>query len=176
MKVSYQLCVLGLVIASSVVAQDAPKANLQLTMLTKVNPQGLALWDVTNNSQDEKGYLDPKKLTAEKWAKLMKIGKALEEAGMTLSTSKGIVAALPGAKLQDEDGPNASKAADVQRYLDAKPEVFREHAKQLQQTGAGVVAAAKKRDVKQLGELSESLDGVCEECHVIFWYPQQQKN
>jgi hypothetical protein len=175
MKVSsHYLCALGLIMASSVFSEEAPKVNLQVTMLTKVNPQGLALWDITNNAQDDKGNLDPKKMTADKWAKLVNIGASLEQAGKMLATDKGVIAAAPGAKLQDE-GADSPKAADVQRYIDAKPDVFRHHAQELRKTGADVVAAAKAHDSKKLSELSDSLDAVCEGCHQTFWYPQQSK-
>jgi hypothetical protein len=168
------LCAFGLMIASPVIADEAPKVNLQLTMLTKVNPQGLALWDITNNAQDDKGNLDPKKLTAEKWTKLVEIGASLEQAGKMLATSKGIMAAAPGIKLQDES-PDSPKAADVQRHIDAQPNVFRQRALELQKTGADVVIAAKAHDAKKLSDLSDSLDSVCETCHQTFWYPQQKQ-
>jgi hypothetical protein len=176
MKVQFHfLCALGLIVTSSVVADEAPKVNVQLTMQTKVNPQGLALWDVTNNAQDDNGNLDPKKMTADKWTKLLSIGASLEQAGKALASDKGVIAAAPGTKLQDETAPDSPKAADVQRYIDAKPDVFRHHAQVLQKTGADVVAAAKAKDAKKLAELSDSLDAVCEECHQTFWYPQQKK-
>jgi hypothetical protein len=176
MKVSRRyLCTLGLVIASTVIAEEASKVNLQLTMQTKVNPQGLALWDITNNAQDDKGNLDPKKITADKWSKLVTLGASLEQAGKMLATDKGVIAAAPGTKLQDETAADSPKAADVQRHIDAKPDVFRHQAQELQRVGADVVAAAKTHDAKKLAELSDSLDAVCEGCHQTFWYPPQNK-
>ncbi len=153
---------------------EAPKANLQLIMLTKVNPQGLALWDITNAAMSDDGNVDIRKLTAAQWSELLQIGKSLEEGGRLLA-GKGVIAAASGAKLQDEGNAGASTAADVQRYVDAKPAEFRNHALELQKTGAGVIEAATKRDAKRLSDLSSSLDSVCEGCHVIFWYPQQKK-
>jgi len=166
----------GLVaVCGSVSGADERQANLQLTMLTKVNPNALALWDATNKAQDDNGELDAKKLNAASWARILDMGKAIEEGGKLLATSNGVMAASPGAKLQDESNPGAAKAADVQRYLNAKPAEFRKHALALQKTGAGIVEAAGKRDGKKLSELSNSLDEVCENCHVVFWYPQQGK-
>jgi hypothetical protein len=166
--------VAGLMIAEAVLAADAPKANLQVTMLTKVNPQATALWDLTNEAQDDEGNIDVKKIDAATWAKLLQIGKSLEEGGRALATGNGVIAAAPGAKLQDESGPGASKAVDVQRYIDARPAEFRKHAMALQKTGADIVAAVTKRDGAKLTTLSNDLDQVCENCHVVFWYPQQQ--
>jgi len=160
-------------VATGVIAADDTKANLQLTMLTKVNPNALALWDATNKAQDDNGNLDPRKLNADAWGRIVDMGKAIEEGGKALATTNGVIAAAPGAKLQDENNPGASKAADVQRYLNAKPAEFRKHALELQKTGAGIVEAATKHDGKKLAGLSDSLDEVCESCHTIFWYPQQ---
>ncbi|MGD9842383.1 MAG: hypothetical protein AB7F79_10160 [Steroidobacteraceae bacterium] len=167
--------VVCMVAVGSVMAADAPETNLHLIMSTKVNPQGLALWEITNGALSDDGTFDAAKLSAAQWAALLPIGKSLEESGRILATSKQIIAAAPGEKLQDEGVAGASTAADVQRYIDAKPVVLRNHAMELQKTGAGVIEAAKKRDAKQLSDLSNSLDEVCEGCHVTFWYPQQQK-
>lgn len=164
----------GLAVVGAAGAAEGAKANLQLTMLTKVNPQALSLWDLTNDAQDDNGNIDAKKIKADTWAKLLEIGKSIEEGGRTLATPNGVVAAVPGAKLQDEDAPGASKAADVQRYIDAKPAEFRKHAAKLQSTGAAIVAAVNAKSGKQLTELSNSLDEVCESCHMAFWYPSQK--
>ena len=168
------LLVSGLAVAAAALAAEVTaNANLQVTMLTKVNPQATALWNLTNDAEDDQGNIDPKKINAATWAKLLEIGKSLEEGGRTLATNGAIVVAPPGAKLQDEDGPGASKAGDVQRYLNARPAEFRKHAVALQRTGSGIVQAVTKRDGTLLTQLSNDLDQVCEDCHVVFWYPQQ---
>lgn len=164
----------GLAVAGTLTAADAPKAVLQTVMVTQVNPQGLALWDITNKAINADGAVDAKKISAEQWKQLVTIGKGLEAGGRTLASSNGITAAPPGAKLQDET-PATGKAVDVQRYLDAKPAVFKAKAQKLQETGAKVVAAATKHDGKALSDLSSDLDEVCEACHVIFWYPDLKK-
>ena len=169
------VCIASLTIFGTAVAADTAKPVVQVLMQTKVNPMGLALWDITNPAIGSDGNLDPKMISATQWARLLEIGKALEEAGRTLATTGGVVAALPGAKLQDEGAAAAAKAADVQRYLNAKPAVFRTHALALQKTGASVVTAATRKDLKILSDVSNGLDEVCEKCHVIFWYPQLAK-
>lgn len=156
------------------VAGDEPKAVLQTVMLTKINPPALAIWDITNNAMDGKGNVDAKKLTADQWAKLIEYGKALEAGGRELAKSNGIVAAPPDATLQDQTA-TSGRAQDVQKYLDAKPALFRSRAQKLQQAGAKVVAAVTKRDAKAIDEVARDLDGVCEACHVDFWYPDQKR-
>ncbi len=175
MKKSIRLiAVLGLILAGAVCAAGAP-ANLQQIMIGNVNPNGLALWDVTNKAMDENGKVSAKKLTEENWKNLLGIGLQLEEGGRALATSDGVIAASPGSKLQDEGNQGASTAQDVQRFIDAKSAEFRRHALALQKTGGDIVTAVKKHDAKKLDALSGSLDAVCEACHTAFWYPQLKK-
>lgn len=164
-----------MVCAVPTLAANAPQpaVDLNQVMRTQVNPQGLALWDITNAASGDEGVVSAKKLTPNHWKRLLKIGQALQDGGQQLATTGKIRAAAPGVKLQSEGEPKAAKAADVQRWLDAKPAKFRELAMQLEKTGAGVVEAAMRRDVKKLGDLAGSLDEVCEACHVVFWYPNQ---
>ncbi len=169
-----QIAVLGLTLAGMALAADTP-ANLQLIMVSNVNPNGLALWDVTNTAMDDNGQVSASKLSAESWKKLLDIGTKLEEGGRALATAPKVIAAAPGSKLQDESNQGASTAKDVQRFIDAKPAEFRKHAVALQKTGADIVAAVKTHDAKKLDAVSNSLDAVCEECHVAFWYPQLKK-
>jgi hypothetical protein len=173
-----------LVLAGTAIAADAPKAQapaaappatatVQLAMQGKVNPQGLALWDITNNAMDETGEITGKKIKAENWQQLLVIGKALEQGGHELATAGKIISAPHGAKLADE-APGTANATDVQRYIDADVATFRSRAARLEQTGASAIAAAQKKDVKLLSELANNLDGVCEDCHKQFWYPAKK--
>jgi cytochrome c556 len=149
--------------------------DVHQTMLTKVNPPATALWDIAAAAPNDDGDIDPAKVDAATWAKLLEAGKALEDAGKLLNTSTAFIAAAPGAKLQNEEPPEAPKAADVQRYIDAKPDEFRQHAAQLRSTGASIVAAVTQRDGKALGQLSNTLYENCESCHKAFWYPEQKE-
>lgn len=162
-----------LLLGMPLMAADAPPVDIKQVMLTQVNPQGLALWDITNEATGDDGRIDARKLSPAQWAALLKIGQSLQDGGQKLATKGGIRAAAPGVKLQSEGEPNAAKAADVDRWIKARPAKFRALAQGLQQTGAGVVDAATRRDVKKLGDLSGKLDEVCEACHTAFWYPNQ---
>ena len=39
-------------------------------------------------------------------------------------------------------------------------------------TATSLLDAIDKKDVKRLESIGSDLDGVCEACHVTFWYPQ----
>jgi hypothetical protein len=169
------LCVTTALVTSLAIAADAPKVVLQTVMLTVVNPQGLALWAITNDAIGDDGNLDAKKLTPAKWAQLGEIGKALQAGGRTLATNRGIVAAPPGARLQDDTPTGPSKSIAVQGYLDAQPDLFHQRAKALQDLGGKAATAASKQDLNAMNQIAGDLDGVCEACHLNFWYPDQKR-
>ena len=165
----------GLAVGETVSGTDAPEITLQLTMRTQIYPQALAFWDLTNRALDDKGFVAGSKFTAENWAQLLEIGKALEQGGRTLATSHGLRVAPAGTKIQYEGSPGALTAAEVQHYIDASPAIFRKRARALQKMAAGVVAAAANHDASRLTALTDSLDEICDDCHEVFWYPNQPK-
>ncbi len=77
-------------------------------------------------------------------------------------------------KISDEDVEGGSSAAQVQTNIDARPEEFRQFAGVLSAHMADLAAAAKAHDAEKLTPLVDQLDGVCESCHLEFWYPEQK--
>jgi hypothetical protein len=168
------------VLAGSTLAAEAPKpvaatANVQLAMLGQINPQGTALWDITNDAMESAGSVTAAKIKASDWTRLLASGKAIANGAHALATAERIVAASPGAKIADEGPPGVARAADVQRYIDADTATFRARAARLEQTGTGIVVAVQKRDLKALQDLANHLDAVCEDCHKQYWYPGKKQ-
>jgi hypothetical protein len=62
----------------------------------------------------------------------------------------------------------------VQANIDKDPEMLHEFAGALAQHMADLAAAAKTHDAAKAGPLIDQLDGVCEDCHLQFWYPSQK--
>ena len=44
----------------------------------------------------------------------------------------------------------------------------------IRETIDAVVKAANARDAAKAGPIIDSLDGVCEGCHLDYWYPDQK--
>jgi len=62
----------------------------------------------------------------------------------------------------------------VQHNVDQDPQGLRDLANSLAQHTADLTAAAQKHDAATAGKLVNELDGVCESCHVKYWYPSQR--
>jgi len=48
-------------------------------------------------------------------------------------------------------------------------------AQNLHGSAASMLDAIDKKDVSRLESTGSDLDGVCEACHLTFWYPQPQR-
>jgi cytochrome c556 len=132
------------------------------------------IWDVGNNAQNDQGDIDPAKLTAADWTKLVGAAGKVKRAAQSLAGAAHVTAAAAGQKLQDEGSPGAFKAADVQKVIDGQPKVMNAMAQALVSSMDEVLAAVAKHDGHKLADASGRLDEVCEACHKVFWYPNQK--
>jgi hypothetical protein len=155
-------------------AADQPVPTVQASMSQVFAPGAQAIWDVTNRATDDAGRPDPSKITAADWDKLGQAGQRIQ--GSALGLARGpVTVAAPGVKIQDEGAGTGAGAAQVQGYIDAEPDLFAAHVQKLAETGATVAEAARAHDTAKLFEVADSLDQVCEGCHVQFWYPPAKK-
>ena len=169
---------LAALMAASVGAQAAaaePGKSLTLfeAMKDTVVPKSQVIWDITNAAQDDMGNVTAKALKEGDWTRIAGAARETSEAVRNLLTQPRVVAAPPGKKIQGEGTPGAFGAQEVQRTIDANPAAFVAFSKKLLAAMDGIVAATKARDASKVGSIAGDLDGICEACHKVFWYPQQ---
>jgi cytochrome c556 len=163
----------GLLLAAGCSPQK-PAPSVHDSMSQVVAPQAQVIWDITNRAMNEQGNPDPSKMTDKDWTQIAGAGEQLKDRAQTLAGAKKLTVAVQGVKIQDETSPEGHSAAQVQGYIDANPKAFADHAKVLAQTGEALAAAAKAKDMAKVAEVSNSLDQVCETCHLQFWYPPKK--
>jgi Cytochrome C' len=153
---------------------DAPAAlTLHEVMKDQIDANADALWDVTNAAIDDNAMLDAGKLGDDGWARIVELSGKVEDGARTLAAMDPIVVAAPGVKISDSDIEDGHTAAQVQGFVDADPATFRNLATTLADHMAELKAAAMGRDAATAGRLVNELDGVCESCHLGYWYPEQ---
>jgi cytochrome c556 len=157
-------------------ANPAPAGpNLHDLMKNIVATQAQVIWDVGNQAQNDKGDPDPSKLKPADWAKLVTAGTQVKQVAQTLAKADHVMASAPGQKIDGEGGSaDAPTAKQVQGYIDKEPQVFRAFAQALSGSMDQIVAAAQAKNAAKLFDVSGNLDQICEDCHVKFWYPNQQ--
>ena len=139
-------------------------------MAGPVNDATTALWDVGNDAMGENGDIDPALMSDESWDRILAAASILEASSNRMADAQAIRAALPGHEQDEEPGTYAM--ADVQRYIDADPQLFRTMAREMADHSAKMRTAANAREASETSLLIGELDQVCEACHTRYWYPE----
>lgn len=151
-------------------AADSP-LTVNEAMKDVIAPQTQIVWDVSNMAIDDKGDADGSKLTDDDWKKIIAAGDRVSARLKALAGADHLKVAQPGVKIQSEGNPGAWGAADVQKAIDADPKGFKNQAIKLAAALDATVAAAKAHNAQLLQDSSNQIDGICEDCHKQYWYP-----
>lgn len=152
----------------------APALTFHEIMKDQVDKNADELWDISNAAIGDAAGIDPAKMTDERWNALAAKAEAVQHAALEIATMDPIVAAKPGVKISDEGIPGGHTAAMVQERFDKDPQKLRDLANALAEHMGELHTAAVAHDAAKAGPLIDQLDGVCESCHLEFWYPDQK--
>ncbi|MEO7553722.1 MAG: hypothetical protein ABIT10_07980 [Alteraurantiacibacter sp.] len=150
-----------------------PTPTLHEVMKDQIDFNADALWDVTNLAIANDASLDPAKLDDAKWAQIVDLSGKVEAGARALAAMDPIVVAAPGVKIADSDIEDGHTAAQVQGFVDADPATLRNLATTLGDHMQALTVAARAKDTDTVARLVNELDGVCETCHLSYWYPEQ---
>lgn len=154
-------------------AEDVPM-TVHESMTKHVDVIADEVWAVGNAAMASDALIDPKMMDDAKWAKLADAATRLQAAATELGALKTYVVNRPGVTISDENIEGGTSSAQVQKNIDADIDGFRGMAGALAGHMGDLAAAAKAHDAARAGELVGQLDGVCENCHLEFWYPEQK--
>jgi dienelactone hydrolase len=155
--------------ADATPALDMP-ATLKQLMEGMVDPAADALWDSVAYIASTSGVEDRRPRTDEEW-------HAVRTQALTLIEAANLIS-MPGRRAAAADapvGPGELPTADIQRLIDAEHPRFVEFARLLQAAGRGALSAIDARDADALMSAGTVIDEACEACHVVYWYPNQNR-
>jgi len=152
----------------------AAKVTLHDVMKDKIDLHADELWEVSNPALDNVAHLDPALMSDERWAQIEKRAVAVQQGALELERMDPIVVVKPGVKIADEGVPYGDTGAQVQAAVDQDPQKLRDFAHALAVHAGDIATAARTHDFQRAGLLIGQLDGVCEDCHLEFWYPSQK--
>lgn len=156
--------------------EPARKTTLHEVMKDEVDTRGDQVWAVGNAHIDGDAGLDGASMTDADWAKLGAAATSLRQAALdVVDLPKPIVVVKPGTKIAYEDTSWGDSAASVQANVAKDQQGLLNLANALAEHSAEIAAAAGKHDAATAGQLINELDGVCESCHVKYWYPSEKK-
>jgi hypothetical protein len=166
---------LALVVGCAKEEPRQPAPTFHEVMKDRVDLRADVVWAVGNAAIGDHGGIDPAKMSDADWDKLAEGAESLRQAALEIATMDPVVLTRDGVKIADEDIPDGHSSADVQARFDREPQKLRELANALAAHNADLAAAARAHDAARAGPLIDQLDGVCESCHLEFWYPDQKE-
>ncbi|MDB5688579.1 MAG: hypothetical protein JWL91_455 [Sphingomonas bacterium] len=155
-------------------AKVAPVPTLHEMMTRKIDVEADKIWAIGNAAIDDSASLDPAKMTARSWQELQESSERMAAHAKELSALNPVVVTRQGVKIADEGTPGAPSPAAIQGHIARDPAVYRSLADALMVHAVSLADAAKLKDAPKAGALLNGLDGVCETCHLEFWYPEQK--
>jgi cytochrome c556 len=178
MKMHVKVLALALLAAgcSSQEKAEEPKlATIHEYMTQRIDPDADAIWAIGNAAISNDASIDPAKMTDADWENLGKAANRLAGHARGLEDLDPVLVTKAGMKIADEGTEGAPTPAMIQSHLQKDTDVFRALADSLTTHATDLSAAAKKKDFATAGRLINEMDGVCESCHLEFWYPEQKQ-
>ena len=182
LKCLQSLTVLGLVVlASCSRAPDTPPtpqptyqltASIQDVMLAMIDKQADTLWNSVATIVSREGIEERQPRTDEEWLAVRNAAVTIAEAS-NLLRMPGRQVARPGFKSQN---PGIElEPAEIAKIIQDNPEQWAKQTAALHDIAAEMIKVIDARNVQGLVDTGEKLDMVCENCHVLYWYPNDKR-
>jgi hypothetical protein len=167
-----------LVIASACSGKEPPTtdlvqpATIKDIMDSMVDPSADFLFESVVEIADENGITEKAPQTDEEWKQVRRHALVLLEAP-NLLVMKGRRVAQPHERSVN---PQVElQPEDIQKLVDADRPSFIRRARTLQDSAEMALKAIERKDKTALFHAIESIDRACENCHLHYWYPNDQR-
>jgi hypothetical protein len=146
-----------------------PMASIQELMQAEVDRSADGVWNAVAEVSSKNGTEEHRPQTPEEWAEVRLSAITLIEAGNLLAMDGRRV----GAKEFPAEADGALDSKQIQALIEARRSQFNAFAAALRDTGQTALAAIDAMDPASLVKAGGAIEGVCEACHLTFWYPNQ---
>ena len=174
----HRLPIAVLLVALAACSKPAPQPDLLKTATIKdimdsmVDPSGDYMFEAVAEIADEHGITQKAPQTDEEWEEVRRRSLVLLEAPNLLTMDGRKVAQAgersknPQVELQPEE---------IQKLVDGDRPSFFRRARKLQDAAAQALKAVDAKDKDALFLAIGSIDKACENCHLHYWYPNDQR-
>lgn len=147
-------------------------ATIKDIMDSMVDPSGDFIFESVVQIADENGVREEAPQTDEEWDEVRHHALVLLEAPNLLAM-EGRKVALPHEKAEN---PQVElEPAQIQKLIDDDRAAFVRRARRLQDAAAEVLKAVEVKDKDVLFHAIENVDKACENCHLHYWYPNDER-
>ena len=156
-------------------SQFTPAGTVKQIMKGIVDPSSAAIWNAVSTESGPKGVIEKAPKTDEDWAQLEHSALILAEVSNLLK--------MPERKMALADEADSKTAPDapeltprqIEEKVDKDRAAWGKKADALQVAAIKAMAAAKAHDKDGIMNVGEEIDNACEQCHVVYWYPDEKK-
>jgi hypothetical protein len=156
-------------------AQASPiklTAGVQDIMADMIDPAADFLWASVSTTETAEGVEEKQPRTDEEWKEVRRQAIILAESA-NLLLMEGRHVAREGRQLEDHGTPGNLTAEQAEQAIAADRASYVAFGQALHDVGAAFLKAADERNVQGILAAGETMDQVCEGCHLKFWYPGQ---
>ena len=159
--------------SASAAAPLKPIAGIQDIMVGIIDPAADFLWASVSTTVSGNETVEKQPRTDQEWAEVRRQAILLAE-GANLIMMDGRHVAKEGAKLEDHGTPGNLTAEQSEQAIANNRGSFTAFAQALRDVGHSMLVAADARNPQGLIDAGDTMDQVCEGCHLQFWYPGQK--
>lgn len=163
---------------SSEPEKTPPKKTAEFTlfefMTQRIDKDADTIWTIGNKAIDAKASIDPALMTDDDWHALGEAASTMAKDARALAAVETLKVKPAGVKIADEGTPGAPTTEQIEGHIARDHELFRSLAQTLGHHAEELATAASTKNVGSAARLINELDGVCESCHLEFWYPEQK--
>ena len=142
-------------------------------MAGMIDPAADFLWESVSTTVSGKETVEKHPQTDEEWGEVRRQAIILAE-GANLIMMDGRHVVKEGGALEDHGTPGNLTAAESEQAIAKNRGSFLAFAQALRDVGASMLAAADAKNPQGLIDAGDTMDQVCEGCHLKFWYPGQK--
>ena len=170
--VSFVLTGSGCTSPQSSVPDLLKTATIKDIMDSMVDPSGDFMFESVVEIADANGISHKAPQTNEEWEQVRHRALILLEAP-NLLIMEGRKVAKPGEKSKNPEVE--LQPEQIQALLDGDRPSFIRRARKLQDAASLALKAVEAKDAAALFRSIESIDKACENCHLHYWYPNDQR-
>lgn len=148
-------------------------ATVREIMQSVVAPGAQGLWDAVGTISNAKGTVNLEPKTDAEWAAVRRHAIALVESTNLLLVPGRHIAPSDALVLRAEEADPGAELppAEIEKRVQANWPAWTGMAHALHDSAMAVLKTIDKKDAAGLETTGSDLDGVCESCHLTFWYP-----
>jgi hypothetical protein len=156
-----------------------PVATVKDIMDSIVDPSSKLVFDAVSAVETPTGIVQKAPKTDEEWDQVRFASIRLVEAANLLmmsprhiaNGSEKPVASKPGAKEEQIELP----PAEIEKLVNKDRAAWNGFAKKFQAAAQVALKAATEKNADGISDADEGIDNACENCHLKYWYPDQEK-